>query len=404
MEYGLIGEKLSHSYSVEIHKAFSNYNYILKPIEKENLKDFILSKQYKGLNVTIPYKEEVIKYLDYVSPLALRIGAVNTIVNENGILKGYNTDYYGFKYTCLSSGIDFLSKKVLVLGSGGTSKTAKAVIEDLGGKIVLVSRKGEINYSNVYEELDAEIIVNTTPVGMYPYIEESIVDIDKFNNLYAVVDVIYNPNKTSIVLQAKKRGIKYATGLKMLVYQGAKASEFFTGKTISDDKINFACKIIEKKFANVVLIGMPGSGKTTIGKRLSQELNLEFVDIDAEIEKKYGKISEIFSEHGEECFRKIESEVVKEFSLKTGVVISTGGGVVLNSKNMDRLAHNGKIYFINRDLQKLAKDNRPLSNSLGLENIYNNRINLYKKYNDLMVDNNGNLTNAINLIKEDYLR
>ena len=404
MEFGLIGEKLSHSYSVEIHKAFSNYNYILKPIFKEDLKDFILGKEYKGLNVTIPYKEEVIKYLDYVSPLALKIGAVNTIVNENGVLKGYNTDYYGFKYTCLMSEIDFSSKKVLILGSGGTSKTATAVIEDLGGQVLNVSRKGKINYDNVYNQTDTQIIVNTTPIGMYPFVDENIIDIDKFPKLEGVVDVIYNPCKTNLVLQAKERGIKYATGLKMLVGQGAKASEYFTGKTVSDEKINIACKNIEKQFTNLVLIGMPGCGKSTVGKILSKELNLEFIDIDTEIEKRHGLISEIFEKHGEPYFRKIESEIVKEFSLKVGAVISTGGGVVLNKVNMDNLMHNGKVYFINRELNLLAKDNRPLTNTYGVEKLYNDRINLYKKYNDLEVDNNGDIYNAVNLIKEDYLR
>lgn len=402
MEYGLIGEKLGHSYSVKIHKEFGDYSYELKSLKKEDLPKFFADKNFKGINVTIPYKQEVFKYLDEVSEKAAKIGAVNTVINKNGWLIGDNTDYYGVKALADFAKIDFCGANVLVLGSGGTNKTVTAVCADCGAKsVTTVSRNGKVNYDNVYDLKETDIIFNTTPVGMFPNIDGKPVDLSKFPNLKGVLDAVYNPLKTKLILQAESLGLRCAGGLMMLVAQGAKASELFTGK-LSPDIVG-AYKNVKRQVTDIVLVGMPGSGKSAIGRELATALNLEFVDIDAEIEKTANKsIPEIFATDGEEFFRNLETEVLKKSCLG-GKVIATGGGIIKRSENREVLKQNGRVYYIKRQLNLLATGGRPLSTENGVEKLFEERKSLYESVADVQVENN-EISTAVKKIKEDFLR
>ncbi len=385
MEYGCIGEKLKHSFSKEIHALLADYNYEIKEIPKGSLKEFMLAKDFNAINVTIPYKREVIPYLDYISDIAKQINAVNTIVNKGGKLYGYNTDFYGMTALINHAGIDLKDKKVLVLGSGGTSSTANAVARALMAKSVYtVSRSGGeglITYEEAYQNhSDADIIINTTPLGMYPNPDAIPLDLAKFQNLSGVVDAVYNPLRTKLILEAKRRGIKAEGGLYMLVAQAVKAVELFLDYEISADKTLEVYKKINAQKENIVLIGMPSCGKSTIGKALSKELNIKFIDTDEMIvNREKMPITDIFKSVGEQGFRKIECEVIAEVSALSGVVISTGGGAILNPQNVDNLRQNGRIYFIDRPLDWLTvTDNRPLSSKKAdLEKLYSER---YPKY------------------------
>ena len=369
MEYGLIGEHLGHSFSKEIHNRIADYDYILKEIEPCKLTDFITAREYKGLNVTIPYKQAVIELLDYVDEAALDIGAVNTIVNRDGRLYGYNTDYLGMRELILNNGMDLQDATVLILGSGGTSKTAYKVAESLGAKeIIKVSRHPknvEITYEEAYRDYaHADAIINTTPCGMYPETNGCPIDISRFTNLRAVVDAIYNPLNTRLVLSARQRGIKASGGLYMLVAQAVKASELFFDTTYDPAVLDNIFRSMEGQKKNIVLIGMPGCGKSTIGIALRDRLNREFIDSDAEIVKRAGReIPQIFSEYGEEYFRKLESEVIFDLSKRTGIIIATGGGAVINNKNVEELKKNGELIWLNRPIEGIVPtDDRPLSN------------------------------------------
>ena len=369
MEYGLIGEHLGHSFSKEIHNRIADYDYILKEIEPWKLTDFITARKYRGLNVTIPYKQAVIELLDYVDEAALDIGAVNTIVNRDGRLYGYNTDYLGMRELILNNGMDLQDATVLILGSGGTSKTAYKVAESLGAKeIIKVSRhpkNGEITYEEAYRDYSyADAIINTTPCGMYPETNGCPIDISRFTNLRAVVDAIYNPLNTRLVLSARQRGIKASGGLYMLVAQAVKASELFFDTTYDPAVLDNIFRSMEGQKKNIVLIGMPGCGKSTIGIALRDRLNREFIDSDAEIVKRAGReIPQIFSEYGEEYFRKLESEVIFDLSKRTGIIIATGGGAVINNKNVEELKKNGELIWLNRPIEGIVPtDDRPLSN------------------------------------------
>ncbi len=412
MKYGLIGEKLGHSFSKEIHEKLADYTYELKEIAKEDLEKFILSKSYNALNVTIPYKEMVIPYMDYIDDKALEIKAVNTIVNKNGLLYAYNTDYYGLKALITSNNISVKDKTVLILGTGGTSKTASVVLKDLEAKnVFFVSRSVKRVKSNTitYEEAktlkDVNIIVNTSPNGMYPKDEEPIIDITNYNKLEAVVDVVYNPLKTRLVRNAEKLGIKAVGGLYMLVGQAVYAVNKFLDRTLEETQtievINKVYNEILTKKQNIVLIGMPGCGKSTIGKMLSESLDKELVDSDVEIEKVINcQIKDFLSESNEKEFRDIESDVINNISLLNNKILSTGGGVVKRESNIKSLKANGIIIFIDRDINNIAiDDTRPLSSNVEkLKKLYNERYLLYKEACDYVVTNNDDINETVNKI------
>ncbi len=394
MEYGLIGEKLGHSFSAEIYpKIIKDIQYELVELPKENVEDFIKNKAYKGVNVTIPYKQTVIPFLDYIDDAAKEINAVNTIVNKNGKLYGYNTDFGGL-LALFKKKIDNLTgKKVLILGDGGTSNTTKAVLKHLNAKEVYVVSLNpqceKISYQDAKTlHNDANVIVNATPVGMYPNVTGMALDISDFNCLELVVDVVYNPLRTDLALAAAKRNIPAINGLYMLVAQAVLAAGHFTGQELSSTIIDEIFKEIVANKRNIVLIGMPGSGKTTIGKVLAQKLNRRFVDTDELIVKSTGKqIPEIFTSYGEAEFRRIESEVAREVSLENGLIIATGGGMVLNQTNINHLKHNGVVFFLDRPLNELLPTpDRPLANDKeSIIKRYNERIDLYNASNDFAV-------------------
>ena len=410
MKYGLIGEKLGHSFSKEIHEKIADYTYELKEIKKEDLESFILSKEFSALNVTIPYKEMVIPYMDFIDEKALEIKAVNTVVNKCGKLYAYNTDYYGLKALILNNNIDCNNKTVLILGTGGTSKTASVVLKDLNAKKVLfVSRSKNddnpnvITYNDALDIEDVNIIINTTPNGMYPKDEEPIIDITKYKTLEAVVDVVYNPLKTRLVRDALELGINAVGGLYMLVGQAVYAVERFLDKSFDDitKVIDRVYKDILSNKENIVLIGMPGCGKSTIGKMLSEKLNKELIDSDVEIEKVINsKIKDFLTESNEEEFRDIESNVINNISLLNNKIISTGGGAVKRYSNIKSLKGNGLIIFIDRSIDNIKTDDtRPLSSNVEkLNKLYKERYPLYKKACDYEVSNNGDIHDTVNMI------
>ncbi len=412
MEYGCIGEKLTHSFSKEIHARFFDYDYEIREIPKGELKAFMTERNFKAINVTIPYKQDVIPYLDWLSDTAKQIGAVNTIINRDGKLYGYNTDFAGMTALIKLNGIEISGKLVLVLGSGGTSKTAVAVAKSLGARqVVRVSRTAKedcITYEEAYKNFaDAEVIINTTPCGMYPNIIGEPIDIDVFKKCEAVVDAIYNPLCSNLVIRAKSKGINATGGLYMLVAQAAVAAELFIDTTVSEAKIYDVYKKIVATKRNIVLTGMPSCGKSTIGKRLADELRMQFVDTDDEIVKMAGKpISQIFADLGEGGFRDMESQAVATVSAKQNCIIATGGGAVLREQNIILLKGNGTIYFIDRPLEKLVStDDRPLSsNRDDLVKRYHERYDIYCNTADKRLVNDGEIETLINAIKEDFLK
>ena len=409
MEYGLIGSNLTHSFSKYLHEEFLSTNYELVSLSIEELDEFFNKKDFKGINVTIPYKQEVIKYLDELDESVVKTNTCNCIINENNKLKGYNTDYFGFKFLIEENDIKVLNRKVAILGSGGTFNTVKCLMQDLGAKeVYCISREKKedtYTYDELYD-LGVELLINTTPVGMYPNNYESNIDLDKFSNLGVVIDVIFNPLRTKLVLDAKKRGIKAVGGLQMLVAQGIRANELFTNKIYSyEDMRSIYFDINVNKF-NIVLIGMPMSGKTTLGKMLASAFNKEFVDIDKEIVNRENKsINDIFNMHGELYFRKKEIELYKEYAKKNGLIISTGGGIVKNIESIERLKENGVVIFVDRSIDKMVfNDKRPLSKSKeDVIKLYKERYNLYLKNSDKKVNNNGSKKKAvINIVEAFY--
>ena len=411
MEYGCIGEKLTHSFSKEIHAALFDYDYKIQEIPKDKLDEFMRLKDFKAINVTIPYKQAVIPYLDVVSDTARAIGAVNTIVNRGGRLYGYNTDFAGMTALIRLNGIELRGKSVLVLGSGGTSKTAVAVANALGAASVKrVSRTAKedcITYEQAYTDYgDCEVIINTTPCGMYPNIIGEPVSLDRFCKVEAVIDAIYNPLRSNLVVKAERRGIKATGGLYMLVAQAVFASEKFTGSNIPKSVTDSVYKEILLDKKNIVLIGMPGCGKTTIGKAVAKETEKEFIDTDDEIVRKTGmSIPEIFQKYGERKFREIESEVIKEVAALQSSVIATGGGAVLNPENVSLLKENGVIVFIDRPLDDLVTtDDRPLSSSRELlEKRYKERYGIYKSSAQAEIKAVKDLKVNISAVKEAFL-
>ena len=365
----------------------------------EKVGEFVKSGALDGFNITIPYKKDVIPYLDKIDERALAIGAVNTVVYREGKIFGFNTDFDGMKYMLARAGITLKDKCVLILGSGGTSNTARAVATSLGAKsIKVLSRSGEINYENYKETAaDTQVVINTTPVGMYPENYTCKVDLSAFKELSGVADAVYNPALTTLLYQAKMRGVPYSNGLPMLVAQAKYAMELFLDIIVSDDVIEPIIQNLSKQYLNIVLVGMPGSGKTSIGKALKEELSLDFIDTDEEIVKREGKsIPEIFKEKGEEYFRKVESEVLRSVGVLTGKIISTGGGVVKNPENYFPLKQNGKIFWIDRAIEKLVTEGRPLSKDREtVEKLYEERKDKYSAFSDVKIDNNGEISSAV---------
>ena len=409
MKYGLIGEKLGHSFSKEIHERIADYKYELCEVAKEDFDQFFKNRDFISINVTIPYKERVIPYLDYIDDIALSIGAVNTVVNKDGKLYGYNTDYYGLKSLIEKRNIDVENKKVLILGTGGTSKTATAVVKTLGAKeIIYASINGEIGtftYEEVIEKhTDAEVIINTTPCGMYPNNDGLLIDIKLFKNLVGVVDVVYNPLLTTILQNAKTNNLKYASGLYMLVSQAVYASAIFQDIEVSHDLIDEVFEEIYFQKQNIVLIGMPTCGKTTIGKKLAKELNKTFVDIDTLIEEEIQMpISKFLNKDNEKDFRDIEEKVVERIAKMNNLIISTGGGVIKRQVNIERLKKNGIVVFIDRDVNLLMPaSDRPLSSNLNdLKKLYNERYEIYQSSADIVIKNNTKINDVITKIIEE---
>ena len=405
MIYGLIGETLKHSWSVPIHHALGCEAYQLYELNPDELGTFLRNNSIGGLNVTIPYKKAVIPYCASLDPYAESIGSVNTLVPDaEGKLHGYNTDALGLSYIARRAGISFNGAKVIILGTGGTSLTAQAVARTEGAReIVVVSRSGEVNYQNIDEHCDADILINTTPVGMYPHNGECLVSLAQFDALKGVLDVIYNPAKTELLMQAERAGIPHSGGLPMLVAQAVAAEEKFFGRKIADSEIERITAMLRRDMTNIVLIGMPGSGKTTIGTALAAKTGREMIDIDAEIVKSAGcSIPEIFTRDGEEKFRQLEMEAVREAGKETGKIIMTGGGVVTRSANYAPLHQNGRIYQLERDLSVLPVDGRPISQKTSAAELYRQRAPLYKDFRDVLIDNNGTVAETVEGIWRDF--
>lgn len=403
LKCGLLGEKLGHSYSPQIHSMLADYEYKLFEKSPEELEDFLKSGEFDGLNVTIPYKKSVMPYCAELSPTAAQIGSVNTIVRRSdGNLYGDNTDAFGFENLIVHNGIEVKGKKALVLGTGGASVTAQAVLKNLGAsEVVVISRKGEDNYENIAKHADAEIIANTTPVGMYPNNGKAAVDLTQFPKLSGVLDVVYNPARTALLLQAEKLCIPCAGGLYMLVSQAKRSCELFTGKSIPDSEIDRIERVLSHQMQNIVIIGMPGSGKTAVSTMLAERLGRKIFDTDTIVSEKAGMtIPEIFAAQGEAGFRKLETEATAEVGKLSGNIISTGGGVVTVADNYELLHQNGVIVWIERDTNKLARDGRPISLSSDLNELYAARLPLYEHFADIKADNNGDINDTVNAIME----
>lgn len=391
-KYGCIGKKLTHSFSKEIHGKLADYEYELIELDEDEIAPFFAEKAFAAINITIPYKQTVIPYLDCVSPVAEKIGAVNTVVNKNGKLYGYNTDYYGMKALIERVGVDLNGKKVLILGTGGTSKMARVLAADLGAsEIRTVSRRKTDDYIT-YEEAvsqhaDANVIINTTPSGMYPDCESKPIDIKAFHRLEGVIDAVYNPLCTNLVLDAKQKGIKAEGGLYMLVMQAVVAVEKFLDTSIQKNIADRVYAAVLASKENIVLTGMPGCGKSTVGKLLDLD-GFVFIDTDAEIEKRCGcSIKELINAKGEPYFRDLETEVIREVSSENCRIISTGGGAILREENVRCLRRNGKLFFLNADITRLqATDSRPLSDTVEkLGKLYAERMEIYKRTADVTV-------------------
>ena len=405
--YGLLGETLGHSFSPQIHACLGDYEYKLFEVAPEDLGDFLRSGSFEGLNVTIPYKRAVMPYLAEISENAKAIGSVNTItVLPNGTLRGDNTDYDGFLYLVRRSGIAVNGKKALVLGTGGASLPVKKVLSDLGAReIISISRTGENNYQNLEKHFDADLIVNTTPVGMYPNNLQAPLSLDGFSLLSGVLDIVYNPQKTQLILDAEQRGIPAFSGLTMLVAQAKRAAELFLNTNIDDRKNDEIYETLSRQMKNIVLVGMPGCGKSTVGKALAKRLSRPFFDADQEIVKRAGKsIPEIFQTEGEAGFRKIETEVLFDLCRQSGAVIATGGGAVTVPKNHGILRQNSLVVFINRDIAVLPTNGRPLSEQNDLHEMFRQRLPLYRAVCDYEVDGNSEIQTVTDRVAEVYAK
>lgn len=419
MKYGLIGEHLPHSFSKEIHAKIADYTYELCELEKHELDGFMTKKDFIAINVTIPYKKDVIPYLTEIDENAKKIGAVNTIINRDGALYGYNTDFFGMSALIRRIGVELFGRKVAILGTGGTSNTAIAVCEALGARQTVVvgrsAKNGAISYSDLYRDhTDVDYIINTTPCGMYPYpdgnetIAATPVDLSAFPSLKGVTDAVYNPLRTNFIMDARERGIPAEGGLYMLVAQAVVAAEKFMGKSIDHSVTDRIFSEIQASKENIVLSGMPGSGKSTVGKYLARALNRKLIDTDAEIVRQTGKeITEIFAEIGSEGFRKIEAEVIARVSSENqGAVIATGGGAILRDDNVRALKRGGKIYFLNRPIEDIVPTaDRPLAlDRAALEARFRERYARYLSTCDREIINTQSPEIAAKMITEDFFQ
>ena len=403
MNIYLIAKKLSHSFSKPIHNELSDYSYEYKELLEEEVIPFLQEKDFDGLNVTIPYKEKVMPCLDYISPEAQKIGSVNTIVKKEGKLYGYNTDYYGFCYEIKEAGADLKGKDVVILGTGGTAKTAYCVVCDMGAKTVRTVTSTELRAGDVEKYFDAQIVINATPVGMYPDTLVAPVDISQFKKCEAVLDVIYNPSRTKLIMDAQRLGIKIANGLGMLVAQAKKACELFESREVAEAEIARIRNIIENKTQNIILVGMPGCGKSTVGKELSKRLGREFLDCDEEISKLGKTPAQLIEEYGQDHMREVESKVLTELCKRSSLVIATGGGAVTKEKNFDIIRQNSIVVFIERPLKFLSTRGRPLSQGgiEVLEKMYAERYPLYKKISDFSVESQRTWQETTSLIENE---
>ncbi len=403
MRFGLIGRRLSHSYSKLIHEKLGRYRYGLIPLEADELESFVLSGDWAGLNVTIPYKQDVIPLCDELSDRARRIGSINTLVRrDDGTIFGDNTDYDGFCAMADEIGVDFAEKKVLILGSGGTSLTVQAVVADRGGQSVVVSRSGENHYGNLHLHSDADIIVNATPVGMFPDTDARPVDLADFPACRAVLDVIYNPFYSRLVLQARKLGIACNGGLTMLVAQAIRAAELFAGIPVPDGLIRGIREDLMSDLFNIVIIGMPGCGKTTVGKQLAAEMGLDCADTDEAVEQAAGmSVPDIFEYLSEAEFRQMEAEQAQRLGKDHKLVIATGGGIIKDPLNYERLKQNGFIVLLKRDLRLLSIKGRPLAKDRKeVMQLYRERMHLYEDFADIRISANCPIDEVVAAIRE----
>ena len=405
MEYGLIGERLGHSYSPQIHRCFGAYDYRLYPMSKAELEAVLRRREFKGLNITIPYKRDVLPFCDEISPTVRAVGSANTLVLQNGRLIAENTDLPGFLAMLEKGGIALAGKKAVILGSGGTSLTAQAACRALRAReTVVVSRQGPVTYDALYERhTDAQVIINATPVGMYPRNLEAPVDIAAFPRLSGVADVIYNPARTALLMDAQERGIPCADGLWMLVAQAWHAARLFLREDIPPGKMEEAYRSVRRSCLNLVLTGMPGSGKSTLGRLAAQALGRRFVDLDAEVEKQAGPIPEIFAGQGEAAFRSLESQAAARFGKESGLVIAAGGGAILRRENVRALSQNGVLAWIRRPVEQLSTAGRPLSTGLeALRRMEQARTPLYGAAADFCVENEGTMERALRRLMEGF--
>ena len=407
MEYGLIGAKLGHSYSPAIHAQLGGYDYRLYERSEEEFAALMQSRAFRGLNVTIPYKKTALQYCDALSDLAREIGCVNTLVmRPDGTLYGHNTDIGGFIALARRAGVEIAGRKCAILGSGGTSLTARTACRHLGAReIVIVSRSGPVDYEALYRDHpDAEVLINTTPVGMYPQNGACAVELSRLPALTGVLDVIYNPAKTALILDAEARGLRCSGGLYMLVGQAREAAELFTGRAIPEQETDRIYGLLRQDMLNLVLIGMPGSGKSTLGRSLAEQLGRKFVDCDAEIVRRAGKaIPEIFAQDGEPAFRALEAQVVADVCREKALVIATGGGAVLRPENVRAMRQNGILLLVRRALERLQTEGRPLSTSLeALQEMWQARAPKYLTAADAAIDNNAAHGDAVRAAEEAF--
>ena len=406
MKFGLLGRTLGHSFSPRIHSALGNTNYELFEREPSQLQEFFADPELQGINITIPYKVNALEACDVVDPRAERIGCVNTMVRKDGKWHGYNTDYDGFVFTLQHAGIDVASKECIILGDGASSATVHVALEDLGAKnIVHLSRKTAPFYGdapNYYET--AQIIINCTPIGMYPHNPANLIDITQFSKLEGVVDLIYNPRRTILLLQAEMMEIPHCDGLPFLVAQGVEAANHFHGESFGTKEIEQILRDMRREKENIILIGMPGVGKTTVGKALGEEMGRTCVDVDHELEKEIGDISTYITEQGEPAFREKEAEMIAKFGTQTGLIISTGGGCVTVPKNFAHLRQNGRIYQLTQPVENLSTSGRVLSSG-GIERLREleaTRTPMYESFAQCIVEHNRNAPETVSTILEDF--